>query len=55
MLRMGSCQSGYGRLNGTGTEGETDAIYGINHLIKAKAFRADDAGQKNPVKKAKDS
>ena len=33
-------------------EGETDSIYGKNHLVDSQALRPNHAGKKDPIKEA---
>ena len=49
---MGGRMPGDGGLDGTGAEGETDSIYGKNHLVDSQALRPNHAGKKDPIKEA---
>lgn len=52
---MGCNVLGEGSLNRTGTQGKADAEYRVDHVVDAKPFRTNGAGQEDAVEEAKDA
>ena len=55
MVRVRRNKAGDGSLDGSGAEGEEDPIDRKDHLIDPKSFRADGAGEKDPVEKTENA
>ena len=55
LFHVGGYVLGQRGLDGTGAQREADAKYRVNHVVDAKPFRADGAGEEDAVKEAKDA
>ena len=55
MVRVRGGEAGDGGLDGTGAEGEEDPIDREDHLVDPETFRADGAGEEDPVEESQNA